>query len=176
MSTTKSSSTPKGRSGDAAAPGLAGVAARLRAGRRTGFGIFHPGSWAMLIGGMMMIFAAFLPWVYVTLTRDLVGESFVLRGTDGPGVITLSVGCLAFAGGFFPRRWPAIIHAAVPGALVALITGWQFWKIIAASLETQWGSFLPGMGLVLAAGAAVILLRAAWRMYQQWPAAPPAKA
>lgn len=149
--------------------GLSGVAARLKAGRTNGFGIFHPGSWAMMIAGMMMIFSAFLPWVYVTLTQEIVGESFVLRGTDGPGVLTLAVGCLAFAGAFIPRRRLAIGHAAVPGLVVAGIVLLQVWNIIAASLETAWGSFLPGMGLVLAGGGAVILIRAALKMYRQWP-------
>lgn len=156
--------------------GLAGIAARLREGSKSGFGIFHPGSWPMLISGMMMIFSAFLPWVYVTLTQEVVGESFILRGTDGPGVITLSVGCLAFAGAFIPKRRLAIAHAAIPGVIVGAITGLQFWNIVAASMETQWGSFLPGMGLVLAAGGAVVLLRASWRMYQQWPVPQPTSA
>lgn len=148
--------------------GLAGVAARLKAGRATGFGIFHLGSWAMMIGGMMMIFSAFLPWVYVTLTQEIIGESFVLRGTDGPGVLTLSVGCLAFAGAFIPRRRLAIGHAGVAGVVVAAIVLLQVWNIVSASLATAWGSFLPGMGLVLAGGGAVILLRAAFRMYSRW--------
>src|SRR5699024_2673536 len=129
----------------------------------------HPGSWAMLIGGMMMIFSAFLPWVYVTLTQEIMGESFVLRGTDGPGVVTLSVGFLAFAGAFLPKRRLAIAHAGIPGVVVAGITALQCWNIIAASVQTQWGSFLPGMGLVLAAGGAVILLRSAWKIYKHWP-------
>lgn len=153
--------------------GLAGIAARLRAGRATGFGIFHPGSWAMMIAGMMMIFSAFLPWVYVTLTQEIIGESFVLRGTDGPGVLTLSVGCFAFAGAFIPRRRLAIAHAAVPGVVVACIVLLQVWNIVSASMATAWGSFLPGMGLVLAGGGAVILLRAAWKMYSTW--APPSR-
>lgn len=173
MSTTAAKKTDKSGVDD---PGLAGVMARFRRGGKSGFGIFHPGSWAMLIGGMMMIFSAFLPWVYVNVTQEIIGESFILRGTDGPGVITLSVGCVAFAGGFIPKRRLAIAHAAVPGIVVAAITGLQFWNIITASIETQWGSFMPGMGLVLAAGGAVMLLRAAWRMYKQWPAPQPSNA
>jgi hypothetical protein len=151
--------------------GLAGVFARLKEGKNHGWGIFHPGSWPMMIGGMMMIVSAFLPWIYVTLTQEILGESFVLRGTDGPGVLTLSVGCLAFAGAFVPRRKLAIAHAAAPGALVALICLFQAWNLLSANMETQWGSFLPGMGLVLAAGAAALLLKASWTMYKHWPVA-----
>ncbi|WP_150461055.1 hypothetical protein [Nesterenkonia ebinurensis] len=150
--------------------GLAGVFTRFREGRKHGWGIFHLGSWPMMIGGMAMIISAFLPWIYVTLTQELIGESFVLRGTDGPGVLTLSVGCLAFAGAFVPRRRLAIAHAGIPGALVAGICLLQSYNLLVANMDTQWGSFLPGMGLVLAAGGAVILLRAAWTMYRGWPA------
>lgn len=151
--------------------GLAGVYARLKAGKSHGWGIFHIGSWSMLIGGMAMIFSAFLPWVYFTPAREIIGEDFVLRGTDGPGVVTLSVGCLSFAGAFIPWRRLAIAHAAVPGLLVAGITGLQAWKLLEGNMNTVWGSFLPGMGLVLAAGGAVFLLRGAWTMYRRWPVA-----
>lgn len=149
-----------------------GISAKLRAGKNTGWGVFHPGSWSMIIAGMMMIVSAFLPWVYVTLTQEIMGEAFVLRGTDGPGVITLALGFLAFAGGFVPRRRLAIAHAAAPGAVVALICLMQGVTLVSGNMETQWGSFLPGMGLVLAAGGAVILLKAAWTMLKRWQPAP----
>lgn len=173
MSTTTTKSASTAQVNDR---GLAGIFARLREGRKTGYGVFHPGSWPMLFGGMMMIFSAFLPWVYVTLTQEIIGEAFVLRGTDGPGIVTLSVGFLAFAGAFLPKRRLAIAHAAIPGLVVAAITGLQGWNIIIGSIQTQWGSFLPGMGLVLAAGGAVILLRSAWKMYKEWPVITPAGA
>lgn len=173
MSTTTAKDTPQAATTD---KGLAGIFSRLRKGRTSGYGIFHPGSRAMLLAGIMMIFSAFLPWVYVNLTQEVIGEAFILRGTDGPGVITLAVGCVAFAGGLIPKRRLAIAHAAIPGVLVAGITGLQFWNIVVASVQTQWGSFMPGMGVVLAAGAAVILLRAGWRMYKQWPAVQPVNA
>lgn len=149
--------------------GLAGVYARLREGRKHGWGVFHLGSWPMMIGGMAMIVSAFLPWIYVTLTREIIGEDFVLRGTDGPGVITLAVGCLAFAGAFVPWRRLAIAHAGIPGLLVAGICLLQAWNLLIGNMETVWGSYIPGMGLVLAAGAAVILTKASWTMYKRWP-------
>lgn len=173
MTTTTAKS---GRKAQVTDGGLAGIYARLRDGRKTGFGVFHSGSWPMLIGGMMMIVSAFLPWVYVNMTQEIIGEAFILRGTDGPGVVTLSVGCLAFAGALIPKRRLAIAHAGIPGLVVAIITGLQIWNIISASAQTQWGSFMPGMGLVLATGASVILLRAAWRLYQQKPAPQPTDA
>ncbi|PYG00136.1 hypothetical protein SAMN05216184_10475 [Georgenia satyanarayanai] len=152
--------------------GLAGVALRLREGKATGWGVFHPGSWSMATGGMMLVIAAFLPWVYVSLTQGITGEAFVLRGTDGPGVVTLALGFLAFAGAFVPRRRLAIVHAALPGALTALIVLAQAWNIVSASVQTAWGAFLPGMGVVLAGGGAVVLVKAAWTMARQWAQAP----
>lgn len=169
---TQKTTTQKTTSQQAAQPGLAGVAARLRAGKATGWGIFHPGSWSMATGGLMLIVATFLPWVYVTLTQGIIGESFALRGTDGPGVATIALGFLAFAGAFVPKRRLAIAHAAVAGVLVALMVAVQAWNIVAASLETAWGSFLPGMGVVLAGGGAVLLIRSSWTMLRHWKVAP----
>lgn len=152
--------------------GLAGVALRLREGRATGWGVFHPGSWSMATAGMMLVVAAFLPWVYVSLTQGIIGEAFVLRGTDGPGVVTLALGFLAVAGAFVPRRRLAIVHAAVPGGVVALVVLVQAWNIVTASVQTAWGAFLPGMGVVLAGGGAVILVRVAWTMARHWTDVP----
>ncbi|WP_246836301.1 hypothetical protein [Nesterenkonia sp. NBAIMH1] len=148
--------------------GLAGVAQRLKAGSRDGFGVFHMGSFAMLGAGFMLLIATFSPWVYVTLTQDIIGEAFVLRGTDGPGIVTICMGVLALAGGFFPRRRLAIAHALIAGGLTGLVVGWQVWNILSASAATAWGSFLPGMGLVLSAGAVALLLHAAVRMIRGW--------
>ncbi|WP_147104352.1 hypothetical protein [Nesterenkonia populi] len=148
--------------------GLAGVAERLKAGSRQGFGIFHMGSLAMLGAGFMLLIATFSPWVYVTLTQDIIGEAFVLRGTDGPGLVTVCMGVLALAGGFFPKRRLAIAHALIAGGLTGVLVAWQTWNLISASISTQWGSFLPGMGLVLSAGATLLLLHAAVRMIRGW--------
>ncbi|WP_022873415.1 hypothetical protein [Nesterenkonia alba] len=144
--------------------GLAGVWARLREGRKHGYGIFHPGSWFMLIGGMMLIFATFLPWIHF-------GGLLTFRGLDGPGLLTISVGFLAFAGGFVPKRKLALLHAAIPGVLVAALCLWQIIAgIIIPSVRVEWGVLLPGMGLVLAAGGAVLLLKATHTMWTRWPA------
>lgn len=146
-----------------------GISARLKAGRATGWGVFHPGSRAMILGGLMLIVSAFLPWVYLPFMEQVTGETYALRGTDGPGVITLAVGFLAFAGAFVPRRRLAIAHAVVPGLLVAVIVLFQAWNIVAFSAQADaWGGLLPGMGLVLAGGGAVVLIKSAWNMYRTW--------
>lgn len=146
-----------------------GLSARLKAGRATCWGVFHPGSRAMILGGLMLIVSAFLPWVYLPFMEQVTGETYALRGTDGPGVITLAVGFLAFAGAFVPRRRLAIAHAIIPGLLVAAIVLLQAWNILAFSAQADaWGGLLPGMGLVLAGGGAVVLIKSAWNMYRTW--------
>ncbi|GAA1177901.1 hypothetical protein GCM10009674_13870 [Nesterenkonia xinjiangensis] len=122
----------------------------------------------MILGGLMLIISAFLPWVVIPIA----GETFSLRGTDGPGVATLAVGFLAFAGAFVPKRGLALAHALIPGVLVALIVAAQAFRLIQLSAQTgSWGGLLPGMGLILAAGGAVILIRVAVRMWRMRPAA-----
>lgn len=148
--------------------GLAGIAQRLKHGSRHGFGILHMGSLPMLGAGFMLLIATFSPWVYVTLTQEIVGESYVLRGTDGPGLVTICMGVLALAGGFFPKRRLAIAHAFIAGGFTGLIALWQSWVLISASMDTQWGSFLPGMGLLLSLGAAALLLHVGVRMVRGW--------
>lgn len=68
-----------------------------------------------------------------------------------------------------PRRRLAIAHAMIPGLLVAGIVVLQAWNILAFSASSgAWGGLLPGMGLVLAGGGAVVLLKSAWNMYRTW--------
>ncbi|WP_258934578.1 hypothetical protein [Nesterenkonia pannonica] len=98
----------------------------------------------------MLLIATFSPWVYVTLTQDIIGEAFVLRGTDGPGIVTICMGVLALVSGFFPRRRLAIAHALIAGAdrprrRMAGVEHPQRLR------RHRVGSFLPGMGLVLSA-------------------------
>ena len=168
MATTRQDTSPAPSTGGI----FGGISARLAEGKATGWGVFHPGSGAMVLGGLLMIVAAFLPWVQLSYTEQLTGETFAFRGTDGPGVVTLALGFLAFAGAFVPRRRLAIAHAGAAGAVVALITAAQAWNILAFSSRLDaWGAFLPGMGLVMAAGGAVILIKVAIRMWRRWPAA-----
>ncbi|MDS2174152.1 hypothetical protein [Nesterenkonia sp. CL21] len=167
-SSTTGSPAGAGGSGGSERGIFGGITARIKAGRATGWGVFHAGSSAMILGGLMLIISAFLPWVVIPIA----GESFALRGTDGPGVVTLAVGFLAFAGGFVPKRGLAIAHAIIPGALVALIVGAQTVRLIQLSAQTgSWGGLLPGMGLILAAGGAVVLIRVAVRLWRARPAA-----
>ncbi|MDZ5078140.1 hypothetical protein [Nesterenkonia sp. HG001] len=166
--TTTANGTATGSSGSSDRGIFGGLTARIRAGRSTGWGVFHVGSKAMILGGLMLIISAFLPWVVIPIA----GETFSLRGTDGPGVATLAVGFLAFAGAFVPKRGLALAHALIPGVLVALIVAAQAFRLIQLSAQTgSWGGLLPGMGLILAAGGAVILIRVAVRMWRMRPAA-----
>ena len=112
----------------------------------------------MLVGGLITVVGSLLPWVSTPLGS--------LSGTAGPGLWTLSAGFLAIAGALLPYRRVAIAHAAIPGVAVAAIAFWQAARLVQLSATTgSWGQLLPGIGLVMVAGGAVILLRAAHRMW-----------
>jgi hypothetical protein len=119
--------------------------------------ILHPGSVGMLTGGLILVVGSLLPWVSTPLGS--------LPGTAGPGLWTLSAGFIAIAGALLPYRRVAIAHSLLPGAAAALIAGWQVARLLQLSAATDsWGQLLPGMGLVMAAGGAVILLRTGLRL------------
>lgn len=112
----------------------------------------------MIVGGLITLVGSLLPWVSTPLGS--------LSGTAGPGLWTLSAGFLAIAGALMPYRKVAIAHAVIPGAAVAAIVVWQSARLIQLSATTDsWGQLLPGIGLVMVAGGAVILLRAGYRMW-----------
>jgi hypothetical protein len=119
--------------------------------------ILHPGSIGLLVGGLVTAVGSLLPWVSTP-----VGS---LSGTGGGGLWTLSAGFIAIAGALLPYRKVAIAHCLVPGAAVALIATWQVARLVNLSAATDsWGQLLPGMGLVMVVGGAVILLRTGVRL------------
>lgn len=120
--------------------------------------ILHAGSVGMIVGGLVAIVGSMLPWVSTPL------GSFY--GTGGPGLWTLSAGFLAIAGALMPMPRLALAHAVIPGLGIAVIVVWQVARLVELSVRTDtWGKLLPGMGLVMAAGAAVILLRTGYRLW-----------
>lgn len=119
--------------------------------------ILHPGSGGMILGGLLMVLASPMPWVSTPVGN--------LSGLAGAGLWTLSAGFLAIAGALLPYRRVALVHAALPGIVVAVIVLWQLLRLVQVSASTDsWGKLLPGIGLVLAGGGAVVLLRTAQRI------------
>lgn len=119
--------------------------------------VFHVGSVGMLVGGLITVVGSLLPWVMTPLGS--------LSGTAGPGLWTLSAGFIAIAGALLPFRKVAIAHCLLPGFAVAAIIIWQLGRLVQLSATTDsWGQLLPGMGLVMAAGGAAILLRTGFRL------------
>ncbi|TWE29345.1 hypothetical protein FHX69_2029 [Prauserella muralis] len=111
----------------------------------------------MIFGGLLMLVGSLMPWVSTPVGH--------LSGAAGAGLWTLCCGALAIAGALMPYRRVALAHALVPGAAAALLVLWQVARILQLSASTDsWGKLLPGIGLVLVGGAAVILLRAALRI------------
>ncbi|WP_265521512.1 hypothetical protein [Oerskovia flava] len=140
----------------------------LRAGGRTRTQrkqILHPGSIGLLVGALVVIVGSLLPWVITP-----VGS---ISGTAGPGLWTLCGGFIAVAGALLPRRWVAVSHSIVAGAGVAFVAGWQLVRLVQISVATDaWGQAMPGIGLVMVTGGAVILLATAVRLVRTPGVAP----
>jgi hypothetical protein len=119
--------------------------------------ILHAGSLGMIVGGVLALVGSLLPWVITPFGS--------LSGVAGPGLWTLSVAFLAIAGALLPYRKVAIAHSLFPGLIVAVIVGWQIARLISLSASTgAWGQLMPGIGLVMAAGGAVVLIRTGMRL------------
>jgi hypothetical protein len=111
----------------------------------------------MLIGGLASVVGSLLPWVTTPFGS--------LSGIHGAGLYTICCGFIAIAGALLPYRRVAIAHSLGPGVLVALLCVWQVGRLAQVSATTgSWGKVLPGMGLVMIGGAAVILLRTGYRL------------
>lgn len=119
--------------------------------------VLHAGSVGMLVGGVIATIGSLLPWVSTPFGS--------LSGTGGGGLWTLCAGFLAIAGALLPYRMVAIAHCLLPGLAIAVIATWQVARLVTLSAQLDsWGQLLPGMGLVMVAGAAAILLRTGIRL------------
>ncbi|GGM25866.1 hypothetical protein ACFQBY_04245 [Promicromonospora citrea] len=120
--------------------------------------VTHPGSLAMIVGGLCVFVGSVLPWISTPL-GDIPGHASYL------GWATMAAAPLAFAGAVLPFRRVAIVHCLVV-ALPAVVAGGIYLAqvvqltVVAGAFPTAW----PGMGLVMILGGAVILLRTAWRL------------
>ncbi|MFV2101021.1 hypothetical protein [Micromonospora sp. LOL_024] len=133
---------------------MADIASTAAPARRR---IRHAGSVGMIVGGLLALVGSLLPWVITPFGS--------LSGVAGPGLWTLSVAFLAIAGALLPYRKVAIAHSLIPGLVVAAIVGWQVARLISLSASTgSWGQLMPGVGLVMAAGGAVVLIRTGMRL------------
>lgn len=134
------------------------VTSQPTATRRSGR-MLHTGSAAMLFGGVLLAIGSVLPWVQSPLGS--------LSGLAGPGLWTLCAGVIAIAGALLPHRRVAMAHAALPGLAAMVLAAWQLARLVQISASTDsWGTLFPGIGLVLAGGGAVILIRAALRIHR----------
>ncbi|WP_235999126.1 hypothetical protein [Qaidamihabitans albus] len=129
-------------------------AATATPGRRR---IMHAGSPGMILGGLLLLVGSLMPWVSTPVGH--------LSGAAGAGLWTLCAGTIAIAGALMPYQRVAFAHALLPGAAAAVLVLWQLARLMQLSASTDsWGKLLPGIGLVLVGGAAVILLRTALRI------------
>lgn len=128
--------------------------------------ILHPGSAGLLVGALVVIVGSLLPWVLTPFGS--------ISATTGPGLWTLAGGFIAVAGALIPRRWSAIMHCFISGGTVGFVAGWQLVRLAEISAQTgSWGQAMPGIGLVMVTGGAVILLATGIRLLRT-PAVEPA--
>ncbi|MEV6815095.1 hypothetical protein [Micromonospora sp. NPDC051296] len=119
--------------------------------------ILHPGSLGMFVGGVLALVGSLLPWVITPFGS--------LSGAAGPGLWTLSAAFIAIAGALLPYRKVAIAHCLLPGLAAAALVGWQVARLISISASTDsWGQLMPGIGMVMVAGGAVVLIRTGMRL------------
>lgn len=119
--------------------------------------VTHAGTIGMLVGGGMIAVGSVLPWASTPLGS--------VSGMAGAGLWTLCAGVIAIAGALLPRRGLAMWHALLAGGASAALIVWQLARMVQISAQTDsWGKLLPGIGLVLVAGGAVVLLRAGLRL------------
>ncbi|RNL86768.1 hypothetical protein [Halostreptopolyspora alba] len=119
--------------------------------------VLHPGSVGMLIGGALLIIGSITPWVSTPLGN--------ISGMAGPGLWVLCAGTVAMAGALLPYRRVALLHALVPAVAAGGLVLWQLARFAHLSATTDsWGKMLPGIGLVIVAGGAALLLRATHRL------------
>jgi hypothetical protein len=117
----------------------------------------HPGSIGMLLGGLITVVGSLLPWVTTPFGS--------LYGFSGAGLYTICCGFIAIAGALLPYRKVAIGHSLAAGGIIAILCLWQLGKLLDVAITSDtWGKALPGMGLVMVAGGAVILLRTGYRL------------
>lgn len=107
----------------------------------------------------MVLFGSFLPWV-----DTAVGS---VSGARGPGLWTFYAAMLGLAGALMPNRRVAAVQAAIFAAVAMLVPIWQVVHLLNLVGTEGW---LPGPGLVLVLGGAVLAGSAAAQLFR--PPAP----
>lgn len=113
----------------------------------------------MMVGGLLVVVGSMLPWALTPIAP--------LSGLVGPGLWTIGAGFIALAGAVLPYRRIAIAHAGLGATVSLALVTWQLGHLVYLSAITAaWGQLLPGMGMVMVTGGAVILVRSCLRMYR----------
>lgn len=130
----------------------------------------HPGQKKILFGSIALFLGAFLPWFWTNVGNiSAIGFSFdrnapVLTLAGQPGLWVWMASCMALAAALAP--WRALSIAA--GGIAALVGfGLPAYYLVRA-LSGSWffaqADWLPGPGLVLAAGTAIMSAIGIWEL------------
>ena len=109
------------------------------------------GRGAMAIASLLVLVAAFLPWVQTQLGT--------FWGLDGPGRWTLYAAIIGLAGTLHQRRSLLVVHALVVATVSFGLAGWQILRLLSVCPPN---GCLPGIGLLLTLFGAALALRAAY--------------
>ncbi len=111
-----------------------------------------------LIVSVLLCVAVFLPWI----TADAMGFSITANGTDVyPGIITLVMGILAVLLSIFAYYRVASVFMVIASLVAAGgIAGYWFleWSDVEAAGMGGMVTIMPGYGLYVAGGLAIILV------------------
>lgn len=122
----------------------------------------HPGQRKMLLGSIALFLGAFLPWFWTNVgTVSAVGFSFdlsqpVLTLAGQPGLWVWYASFMALGAALAPWRRFTIVSALI-AALVGLgLPGFYLVRALTGSWFFDQAEWMPGPGVVLAAGGAVM--------------------
>ena len=105
----------------------------------------------MAVASLLVVVAAFLPWVETQLGT--------FWGLDGPGRWTLYAGIVGLAGTLHQRRSLLVVHALLVASVSFGLGGWQILRLVSVCPPN---GCLPGIGLMLTLLGAALALRAAY--------------
>jgi hypothetical protein len=116
----------------------------------------------LLGAALMVLFGAFLPWVY-----SAVGG---VSGVRGAGLWTMYAAVFGVAGAIIRRKRIAAAHA---GLLAVVATALPLWQVVHLMSKVGFEGWIPGAGLVLTFGGGVLAgfaARTLWRAGSAHPA------
>jgi hypothetical protein len=116
-----------------------------------------PANRRLLGAALMILFGAFLPWVATGAGN--------VAGIRGAGLWTMYAAVLGLAGAAIRSHALAALHA---GVLAVVATALPLWQVVHLASLVGFSGWVPGPGLVLTLGGAVLAGSAALSLLRSW--------